>query len=215
MVWDWNVEKRKKWLKPAPGMDQLARRWKKLNFQTLLDRGCGPGRHAIYFAKAGFSVTGMDLSQEALDYLDEWAQQENVNIFTVRGDMFRMPFQDDSFDCVIDYNVSYHTKYYGVFSGSAGVVPGIAARRRGIFDLEKPQHPVFQKAKKEDHIDRFTLLQEGKTPHFFADESDLQEIFQGFSLVVPAREVRAPGIDNPVESVHYHLLFRKEETLIC
>ena len=205
MVWDWNVEKRKKWLKPAPGMDQLAARWKKLNFQTLLDRGCGPGRHAIYFAKAGFSVTGMDLSQEALDYLDEWAQQENVNIFTVRGDMFRMPFQDDSFDCVIDYNVSYHTNTTGYFQAGGEV----------YLTLKSRSDPVFQKAKKEDHIDRFTLLQEGKTPHFFADESDLQEIFQGFSLVVPAREVRAPGIDNPVESVHYHLLFRKEETLIC
>ncbi len=215
MVWDWNVEKRKKWLKPAPGMDQLAARWKKLNFQTLLDRGCGPGRHAIYFAKAGFSVTGMDLSQEALDYLDEWAQQENVNIFTVRGDMFRMPFQDDSFDCVIDYNVSYHTNTTGYFQAVRELYRVLRPGGEVYLTLKSRSDPVFQKAKKEDHIDRFTLLQEGKTPHFFADESDLQEIFQGFSLVVPAREVRAPGIDNPVESVHYHLLFRKEETLIC
>nr|HMS57161.1 methyltransferase domain-containing protein [Fimbriimonadaceae bacterium] len=32
----------------------------------LLDMGCGTGRHAIEFAKRGFKVTGVDLSEGML-----------------------------------------------------------------------------------------------------------------------------------------------------
>ena len=32
--------------------------------QTVLDVGCGPGRHALALARRGFRVTGVDASEE-------------------------------------------------------------------------------------------------------------------------------------------------------
>ena len=40
---------------------------------TVLDLGCGPGRHAVPFAQRGFRVTGVDLSAFHLEKAKERA----------------------------------------------------------------------------------------------------------------------------------------------
>lgn len=40
---------------------------------SLLDVGCGPGRHAYYFAKRGIKVHGIDISQTFIDIANERA----------------------------------------------------------------------------------------------------------------------------------------------
>ena len=213
MGWDWNAEKTSRWLEPAPEMNRLAARWKDMGLLRLLDRGCGPGRHAILFAQMGFSVTGMDLSPEALEHLRQWADQEKVKVAAVKGDMFAMPFPDNSFDCVLDYNVSYHTDTQGYFQAVKELRRVLRPGGEVYLTLKSRRDPAYLQARPEEHMDRFTLVQAGGTPHFYGDETDFQELFQGFSLAEPPREVTAPGLDNPTQSVHYHLLLRKEEAL--
>jgi ubiquinone/menaquinone biosynthesis C-methylase UbiE len=74
-----------------------------LNLQPgkrLLDVGCGPGRHAIGFAKAGLQVTGIDISQRFLDLAAEDARTAGVGAAFFVVDARRMPF-DDEFDAVV------------------------------------------------------------------------------------------------------------------
>lgn len=54
---------------------------------AVLDMGCGPGRHAIPLARAGFSVTAVDLSEYLLDSARERAGDESADIEWVRSDM--------------------------------------------------------------------------------------------------------------------------------
>ena len=212
MGWDWNDEKTRRWLEPAAGMEQLLQRWQALGFRTLLDRGCGPGRHAVYFAQGGFQVTGMDFEPSALRYLECWASQEGLPIQTVLGDMMAMPFLENTFDCIVDYNVSYHTDTAGYFRAVEELRRVLRPGGEAFLTLKSQKDPAFLTAEPEAHLDRFTLCRQGQTPHFYARSEEFSEIFSGFSLVEPPKEVRAPGIDSPAESVHYHLLLRKEET---
>ena len=66
----------------------------------VLDVGCGPGRHAIEFAKAGYAVTGVDVSQRFLDIAAARARSEGVGAGFFVCDARRMPFEDE-FDAVI------------------------------------------------------------------------------------------------------------------
>ncbi len=213
MAWNWNAEKTARWLTPAPEIEEVARRWKSLGFSSVLDRGCGPGRHAMYFARQGFAVTGMDLSEEALQYLAKWAAEERLSVRTVSGDMFCMPFPDNTFDCVLDYNVSYHTDTAGYCRAAAELQRVLRPGGEAYLTLLSQNDPGFLTAPPEQHLDRFTLVREGSTPHFYASEADFGEIFAGFTQAEPPREIAAPGLDNPAVSVHYHLLLRKEETV--
>ena len=47
---------------------------------TVLDIACGDGRNAIYLAKRGFEVTGVDFSDEAIKRLSKFSEENNVSI---------------------------------------------------------------------------------------------------------------------------------------
>ena len=54
---------------------------------TLLDVGCGTGNIAIPLSKKGYSVTGVDLSEEMLFVAAEKVNAENVNLPLFQQDM--------------------------------------------------------------------------------------------------------------------------------
>jgi SAM-dependent methyltransferase len=66
----------------------------------ILDVGCGPGRHSVAFAKAGLSVTGVDISRRFLDIAADRAREAGVTASFFVVDARQMPF-DDEFDAVV------------------------------------------------------------------------------------------------------------------
>lgn len=54
--------------------------------KTILDIGCGTGRHAIELAKRGYIVTGIDLSLDQLNKAREKADAARVNVTWIQGD---------------------------------------------------------------------------------------------------------------------------------
>jgi len=54
----------------------------------LLDLGCGQGRDAIALARIGYEVTGIDHSKVGIDQLNEVANEENLPLTGVVGDMY-------------------------------------------------------------------------------------------------------------------------------
>src|SRR5205823_4307992 len=55
-----------------------------------LDVGCGTGRDAVYLAKRGWTVTGIDGIQRALDGARRRAQDAEVDVNWVIGDVTRL-----------------------------------------------------------------------------------------------------------------------------
>lgn len=54
---------------------------------SVLDLGCGAGRHALFFAKKGFRVTAVDNRTENLAALKELARLQKLPIVVRRGDV--------------------------------------------------------------------------------------------------------------------------------
>ena len=53
---------------------------------SILDMGCGTGRHSVALAKRGFAVTGVDLSEDMLDKARAHAKSEGVNVNFIQHD---------------------------------------------------------------------------------------------------------------------------------
>ena len=66
----------------------------------VLDLACGHGRHCLELARAGFRVTGVDLTQRFLDRGKRAADEEGLSVTWMRQDMRRIEFADE-FDGVI------------------------------------------------------------------------------------------------------------------
>lgn len=67
----------------------------------VLDLCCGHGRHTIPLAKAGYQVTGLDLSEVFLKRARQDAAAADVAVTWVRRDMRDIPFQNE-FDAIVN-----------------------------------------------------------------------------------------------------------------
>ena len=76
---------------------------KELNYDTtrsILDVGCGTGRHSIELTKRGYSVVGIDFSESQLTRAKEKAIQNNLQIDFQLQDARKLPFENQ-FDYAI------------------------------------------------------------------------------------------------------------------
>lgn len=80
---------------------------------TVLDAGCGSGRHLRALAKMpGLKIVGVDRNQKdvegALKALREMPDALSCDYSVMCADITRLPFPDDYFDCVICSEVLEH-----------------------------------------------------------------------------------------------------------
>ncbi|UCD08111.1 MAG: class I SAM-dependent methyltransferase [Dehalococcoidales bacterium] len=73
---------------------------------SVLDLCCGIGRCSLELARRGFSVTGVDRTENYLEKARKQAEQENLDVEFVQDDMRRF-VRLESFDCVISMFTSW------------------------------------------------------------------------------------------------------------
>ena len=66
----------------------------------LLDVACGSGQLALWAARDGLKVTGVDIAPNLIDRAQARARAEGLNARFMEGDAEALPFEDGSFDVV-------------------------------------------------------------------------------------------------------------------
>src|SRR5262249_3836415 len=102
-------------------IDHLIQRGHLRAHGSVLDVGCGTGRHARYLASKGFDVTGLDLSAESLRVA---RRSEGRNLRFVRQDM-RLPFRTSTVDHVLSLFTSLG--YFEDPADNVSVIHNVAA----------------------------------------------------------------------------------------
>lgn len=104
--------------------------------QSILDLGCGTGRHAICLTNNYITVTALDFYSKFLAIGKHEARQHNVTVNFVKGDMRDLSYHN-CFDAVISMYTSF-----GYFNGTGNlsVLKGInkALKKKGKFILDIP-----------------------------------------------------------------------------
>ncbi len=80
----------------------------KRDVHKVLDLGCGNGRHAMYFAREGFEVFGIDISSIAIAWATDWSRREGLHPEFRVGDITNLPYADASMDVVVSHGVLDH-----------------------------------------------------------------------------------------------------------
>lgn len=73
----------------------------------ILDAGCGTGQLSLPLIRAGYSVTGIDVSQAMIDIARSKTQPGDRATFII-GDVRRMDFPDGKFDAVLVSKLFQH-----------------------------------------------------------------------------------------------------------
>ena len=96
-------------LRPQEDMNRVIKFLKKEKAKTILDLGCGTGRHTALLARNGFEVYGTDISPHGLKLTREWLKSLGLRAKLKRLSCYKkFPFKDNSFDAVISTQVIHH-----------------------------------------------------------------------------------------------------------
>lgn len=69
--------------------------------ERVLDIGCGTGEQAVYFAKKGAIVAGIDINPKMVGCALKKKEKEGPNIYFQGGDATDLPFLDPVFDLAV------------------------------------------------------------------------------------------------------------------
>lgn len=215
-AWDWSKNEANYWLIPTMEACYLAEVWKAKGFNKFLDLGCGLGRHSIYFAKKGFEVNSVDLSDYGINHLKKWAKEEKLNIDMSVCDMLNLPYDNDTFDCMIAYNVIYHTDTEGFIRALKEITRVLKSKGELFLTLISKDTWSYQRADQYKRIDNNTILRnehetEMDVPHFYVDIEDIKKLFVDFDFVkIPVEQAEYNMENTEYFSKHFNLIVSKK-----
>lgn len=199
-----------RWL-PSIVMEDFLSTLRKNEARRILDLGCGIGRNALFLAKEGYFVTGIDISYTALQVAAEKAREQKINnVVFLNADIDSLPFPSGHFDAVFSINVIHHgrmqeinqrvNEIFRVLNKDGIGMVTIASTKDYKYakgrEIEKNTYELFEGEHKEAGI-----------PHHFFDESECKLLFRGFRI----NELK--HIEEPVEggrNCHWYVIFTKE-----
>ena len=120
---------------------------------TLLDLGCGEGRHAFAAVRLGFDVTGVDYEARALERAREIGAKSGAPAVEFRrADALRLPFPRAVFDVVLDYGCLHHQLKSDWPRYKSGLLRVLKPGGFYILSVFSPRFRMFRGAKRPWHI---------------------------------------------------------------
>jgi len=129
-----------------------------------LDIAMGEGRNAVFLAKKGFSVFGVDISEVALGKAKRLARENHVSIYTINADLTHYVIKTELYDVIV--NINYVQR---------SLIPQI---KRGL----KRGGVVVYESYTVDQLNNGT----GKNMRrdYLLDRGELREAFKDFQILV-------------------------------
>jgi tellurite methyltransferase len=124
-----------------------------------LDIAMGEGRNAVFLAKKGFQVEGVDISEVAIRKAKFLAKENRVSIKTIRADLTTYSISSGNYDAII--NINYLQR---------SLIPEIkkGLRKGGIVVYENPTVAQIDNPGGL-HLPRDTLLEKGELKRLFKE----------------------------------------------
>lgn len=164
-------------------------RWAKKTFydfkvqkgKKLLDAGCGIGVFSRFYARQGFEVYSVDITEKAVEITQKSLELLGLKANVIRGDVENLPFQDNFFDYLVSNGVIHHTpdtiqavnEFYRVLrpGGTASICVYYRniLLNRHFFNLLRLMLPLF--LNKNKLVQRENLLT-ARTPEEFVQYYD-------------------------------------------
>ena len=156
-----------------------------------MDLGCGAGNYAVWLARQGFDVTGMDISSHAIKLANQLATVKGVQCRFVTVDLLGdLAKYQDSFEFAYDWELLHH----------------ISPEDRPVYlknvcHLLRPEGRYFSVCFSEDDRGFGGEGKYRKTPIgtilYFSSEDELRELFEPLFNIVELKTAEIQGKRGP------------------
>ncbi|NOU58201.1 class I SAM-dependent methyltransferase [Marinifilum caeruleilacunae] len=161
----------------------------------LLDLGCGLGHNAAYFSARGFEISGIDISETAINYTNKLFKERNL-----KGNFFELDLckllalPKHSYDLAYDIEVLHH-----IFPSNRDTY------LRNVSDLLKAKSYYLSICFSEEDIN---FGGEGKfrdtsigTKLYFSSKEELQKLMSKYFEVIEIKEIELEGNPSPHQAI--------------
>lgn len=150
-------------LKPNKYVTQIP---KIIKSGKVLDVGVGEGRNALFLAKQGFEVAGIDISKEAVNKFLKFAKKENLDVRGIVSDIV-----DFKFEAKYDIIICVATLH-------------LVSKEKVIETIKKIKN--YTKNKGINLLTVFTKKDTGYKEYpnlYFFDENELRELYKDWQIL--------------------------------
>src|SRR5712691_10422623 len=157
----------------------------KRKVKRALDLGCGNGRHALYFAREGIDASGIDASEQAIEWARDWARREELNVDFRVGDIAHLPYEDGSFDVVVSHGVLDHVMMETARQAAKEVQRIL--KPSGLFYCDLRSVEDFERGVGKEVAPNHFIVSEGfeagLVQHFFSLD-EIRSLFDGLFRII-------------------------------
>lgn len=157
----------------------------------IVDIGCGAGNYAIYFAKLGFDVSGIDISQKAIEIARENVKNKGVKSnFFVADVIENLSEIKETFDLAYDWEFLHH------------IYPDFRQKYvKNLYSLLNPEGKYISVCFSEKDPQFGGSGKYRKTPLgtilYFSSEDELKELFSPYFNIMELKTIEVAGKSSP------------------
>lgn len=152
--------------------------------RSAIDLGCGEGRYAIYLAKKGCRVLGVDQSRTGIKKLEKMAAAENLPITTQLADVAEFEFPRQSVDIIVAATILDHLagdlRRQAINGIRSAIKPG-GILYANVFTVSDPGYKLKKRGEEGQTFSDVSETAAG-IAHYFAKE-ELKALFKDFSVI--------------------------------
>jgi ubiquinone/menaquinone biosynthesis C-methylase UbiE len=169
-----------------PALDEVAQRFQAESCHTVLDLGCGNGRHVVALAGMGFQVIGLDISLTGLKLSQQWLEESQQQAALVQSDSRHpLPLAENCLDGLLSTQVIHHALQDEVLLAISEIYRVL--KPGGSAFVTVPCRSRSQRRSNSQQIEEYTFLplegQEAGLPHHIFSEERLREAFKAFEIL--------------------------------
>lgn len=171
-------------LKPQEDVPEIANSLKlRRGAATVLDLGCGSGRHVVYLARQGFTVYGLDGAAAGLEIALQALAGAGLTAELRQDDIYApLPYADAVFDAIISTQVIHHATLARIRALVAEVARVV--KPGGLVFVTVPSQR--NQGKRFEQIAPGTLVpldgREAGLPHHYFTPDELRAAFSAFDV---------------------------------
>jgi SAM-dependent methyltransferase len=165
---------------------------------SILDLGCGVGRHVVYLGGRGFRMAGVDIAPSGIRLTREACADRRIAFEGQVCDMTMLPWPDGIFDAALSISTMHHHRREGIVQTLAQVrrvlKPGglllvdfpctdtldyrLLRGRVATGEIAEIEPDTFVDQRPDlDEMDDDFL------PHHYCDEDDLRDLLRSFDII--------------------------------
>jgi ubiquinone/menaquinone biosynthesis C-methylase UbiE len=171
------------WREPHELVVNLHSLLEKIGAESVLDLGCGAGRHLVFLSDLGFICYGIDIAFAGLKVAKGWLIGEGFEFRLSQGEMHLLPYASCSFEAVICLYVIYHGTVEKIKNALDEIYRVLKPGGLSLLTFISDQHYRYGKGREIESNTFITNVgSDAGIPHHFYDQEELVWMVRRFKI---------------------------------